>query len=436
MVLVVCHGGLPSDPGLKLTIAMVSSFGWDVFDRLRSVSRAGVAVSSMWYWPGGQRALWAESGSVSLSFGGLAERSASAAGVVERRWFTLGGTVAGVQQRSPVGVVEWSTVLGDVRGSVAVTVPRGSSVVTSNWWGPYGARRGSRVDTVGTRGYLGQAEDVGSGLTYLNNRYYDPTLGVFLSVDPLVQRTGEPYIYASGNPTTLSDPTGLDPGWAHDSNPCNDAGYYTCGQHDGGPNRGGSYVNGYGARATAEFQRGVGTPRLDVLLGGQEFLYDKEFFLFPDDNGGARDWMARMQQSPQSYFPFTLKLAECAGGGTSCSPMEVGNLLWLSGGFPDWLGHVRVIDVTDTSFSFLALEDHEAGRGGTITFSMFEREYADGSDVYLRMDTTYDPNGKWNIEQLSPDLVTEFFTQISWSTMVAAFRCENAYVGQEQFRRC
>jgi RHS repeat-associated protein len=114
-----------------------------------------------------------------------------------------------VQQRSPAGVVEWLTVLGDVRGSVAVTVPRGSSVVTSNWWAPYGARRGSRVDTVGTRGYLGQAEDVGSGLTYLNNRYYDPQLGVFLSVDPLVATTGDPYLYAAGNPTTLSDPSGL-----------------------------------------------------------------------------------------------------------------------------------------------------------------------------------------------------------------------------------
>ena len=46
------------------------------------------------------------------------------------------------------------------------------------------------------------------GLVYLNNRYYDPTLGTFISVDPLVQATGEPYIYASGNPSTLSDPTG------------------------------------------------------------------------------------------------------------------------------------------------------------------------------------------------------------------------------------
>ena len=43
----------------------------------------------------------------------------------------------------------------------------------------------------------------------LNNRYQDPTTGVFVSVDPLVSMTGEPYLYANGNPTTLSDPSGL-----------------------------------------------------------------------------------------------------------------------------------------------------------------------------------------------------------------------------------
>jgi hypothetical protein len=46
---------------------------------------------------------------------------------------------------------------------------------------------------------------------FLNNRYYNPTLGVFLSVDPLVSATGDPYLYAGGNPTTLSDPNGLWP---------------------------------------------------------------------------------------------------------------------------------------------------------------------------------------------------------------------------------
>jgi uncharacterized protein RhaS with RHS repeats len=46
---------------------------------------------------------------------------------------------------------------------------------------------------------------------FLNNRYYDPSIGVFLSVDPLVDKTGQPYTYANGNPTTLSDPSGLAP---------------------------------------------------------------------------------------------------------------------------------------------------------------------------------------------------------------------------------
>ena len=46
-------------------------------------------------------------------------------------------------------------------------------------------------------------------LAYLNNRYYDPGIGVFTSVDPLVGKTGTPYLYANGNPSTRSDPSGL-----------------------------------------------------------------------------------------------------------------------------------------------------------------------------------------------------------------------------------
>ena len=49
---------------------------------------------------------------------------------------------------------------------------------------------------------------VGCGL-FLNNRHDDPSTGAFLSVDPLLQSTGTPYLYAGGNPTTYSDPTGF-----------------------------------------------------------------------------------------------------------------------------------------------------------------------------------------------------------------------------------
>jgi len=44
---------------------------------------------------------------------------------------------------------------------------------------------------------------------FLNNRHYDPTTGVFVSVDPLVTMTGEPYVYGGANPITRSDPSGL-----------------------------------------------------------------------------------------------------------------------------------------------------------------------------------------------------------------------------------
>jgi len=61
------------------------------------------------------------------------------------------------------------------------------------------------------RGFVGQIEDDSTGLDYLGARYLDPTSGMFLTVDPLVATTGDPYLYTAGNPATLSDPNGLEP---------------------------------------------------------------------------------------------------------------------------------------------------------------------------------------------------------------------------------
>ena len=63
-------------------------------------------------------------------------------------------------------------------------------------------------------------------LAYLNNRYYDPTVGVFTSVDPLVGRTGTPYLYANGNPSTFSDPSGLC--WVNNGRQARDDGSGIC----------------------------------------------------------------------------------------------------------------------------------------------------------------------------------------------------------------
>ena len=47
------------------------------------------------------------------------------------------------------------------------------------------------------------------GLIYLINRYYDPTTDQFLSIDPAVAQTNQPYVFTSDNPLNVTDPLGL-----------------------------------------------------------------------------------------------------------------------------------------------------------------------------------------------------------------------------------
>ena len=54
----------------------------------------------------------------------------------------------------------------------------------------------------------GQYQDAESGLYYLQARYYDPATGQFMTVDPLVQKTKTPFVYAGDDPSNNEDPSG------------------------------------------------------------------------------------------------------------------------------------------------------------------------------------------------------------------------------------
>ena len=57
--------------------------------------------------------------------------------------------------------------------------------------------------------YAGGYTDAETGFSYLRARYYDPVTTQFLTVDPLVDATRAAYTYASNNPLTFTDPSGL-----------------------------------------------------------------------------------------------------------------------------------------------------------------------------------------------------------------------------------
>ncbi|NHA16187.1 RHS repeat-associated core domain-containing protein [Thioalkalivibrio sp. XN279] len=98
----------------------------------------------------------------------------------------------------------------DLLGSVVLETDQNRNVVARYEYEPYGLPRQAMVDQPG---YTGHVHDAGSGLVYMQQRYYDPEVGRFLSIDPVGVdiATGanfNRYWYADNNPYTFVDPDG------------------------------------------------------------------------------------------------------------------------------------------------------------------------------------------------------------------------------------
>lgn len=101
----------------------------------------------------------------------------------------------------------------DALGSVVVVTDENANVVDRRVYEPYGLPQTPIADGPG---YTGHDMDGESGLVYMQQRYYDPMVGAFLSVDPIdvnsIAGGGfNRYSYAANNPYSLWDPFGLCP---------------------------------------------------------------------------------------------------------------------------------------------------------------------------------------------------------------------------------
>ncbi|MFD3720031.1 polymorphic toxin-type HINT domain-containing protein [Streptomyces sp. NPDC058674] len=104
-------------------------------------------------------------------------------------------------------------------GTIQVTADA-AQTVTRRKTGLFGENRGTQpTDWAGEKGFVGGTKDSGSGLTHIGAREYDPTIGRFVSVDPIMDLADAQqlhgYTYANNNPVSFWDPSGLwlDDGW-------------------------------------------------------------------------------------------------------------------------------------------------------------------------------------------------------------------------------
>jgi RHS repeat-associated protein len=96
----------------------------------------------------------------------------------------------------------------DALGSVVANSDSTGMILNRYRYAPYGESLnlafGKYMDGLG---YTGHEMDQDTGLTYMQQRYYDPGLGRFLSTDPL-DGAGNRYWYADANPYKFTDPDG------------------------------------------------------------------------------------------------------------------------------------------------------------------------------------------------------------------------------------
>lgn len=99
----------------------------------------------------------------------------------------------------------------DALGSPVAVTNEAKQVIERTVYEPYGNPVGRANND--RPGFTGHVQDSATSLTYAQQRYYDPSIGRFLSVDPITADTATAwnfnrYNYAANNPYKFKDPDG------------------------------------------------------------------------------------------------------------------------------------------------------------------------------------------------------------------------------------
>ncbi|MGO4549475.1 RHS repeat-associated core domain-containing protein, partial [Lysobacter sp. 2RAF19] len=127
-------------------------------------------------------------------------------------YFYLGSRLVAIRE-TPIGasnhVVKYQHT--DALGSPVKVTDANRALLEATEYEPYGKVLNRPIHD--GPGFTGHVEDAATGLTHMQQRYYDPAIGRFLSVDPVTAdgNTGgnfNRYKYAANNPYSFKDPDG------------------------------------------------------------------------------------------------------------------------------------------------------------------------------------------------------------------------------------
>ena len=139
------------------------------------------------------------------------------------RYYMWANKNIAVRTSSATGSDKLTWLVADRQNTSNITIAAaGTQALALRRQDPYGNPRGSTTGTwpsVLDKGYVGGTID-NTGLTHLGAREYDPSLGRFISVDPIIDvndpQQMNPYAYSTNNPINEADPDGLVPCGADD----------------------------------------------------------------------------------------------------------------------------------------------------------------------------------------------------------------------------
>ena len=196
------NGNTLSDPSGK-------SYTWDFENRLTQVVNSGVGTTTFKYDPFGRRIQ--KSGPLGttnyLYDGPNAIEEVDNSGAVLTR-YTQGNEVdePSAELRSGTTAYYEADALDSITSLSSVT----GAIASTNTYDAFGNLTATSGTLVNPFHFTGRDFDLETGLHYYRWRYYDPTLGRFLSEDPIGRKGGiNFYAYVRNNPARFVDRWGL-----------------------------------------------------------------------------------------------------------------------------------------------------------------------------------------------------------------------------------